>query len=254
MLREERKLTASGEPLILAHRGYSAQYPENTGLSFDRAIDCGADGIECDVQKTADDEFVILHDETVDRTSNGSGRVDQLALAQLKQLDFGRGERILTIAELVARIPEGKWINFEIKQGTLSSGDMPDLARQIYFLRGTRNVMISSFDHDLLPPFRSAGFATAMLLGEEHQSLGVKALLKRVLRIQPKFLNLPIQAFERVGPGVVKALLLGARLLRVKICFWTVNTEAEFRRVAGVSAFVITDQPELARTVWLSAL
>ena len=60
---------------IFAHRGYSGNYPENTMLAFKKAIECGVDGIELDVQLTKDGEVVIIHDETIDRTTNGKGYV-----------------------------------------------------------------------------------------------------------------------------------------------------------------------------------
>jgi glycerophosphoryl diester phosphodiesterase len=66
-------------PLVLGHRGLPARYPENTLRSFRKALEAGADGIECDLQKTADGRYVVVHDETVDRTSNGHGPVGALS-------------------------------------------------------------------------------------------------------------------------------------------------------------------------------
>lgn len=76
-------------PLVLAHRGASGEYPEHTRAAMLRAIEVGADGVECDVQLTADGELVCLHDTRVDRTSDGTGRVGSFTLAQLKALDWG---------------------------------------------------------------------------------------------------------------------------------------------------------------------
>ncbi len=72
---------------LLAHRGSSARYPEHTRAAYQQALDDGADGIETDVRLTADDRLVCWHDATVDRTTNGSGRVDQMTLEQIKALD-----------------------------------------------------------------------------------------------------------------------------------------------------------------------
>ncbi len=80
--------------MIIAHRGFSGQYPEMTISAYRAAIDWSRDtntplGLECDVQLSADDELVCLHDVTVDRTSDRSGRVGELTLAELRSLDFG---------------------------------------------------------------------------------------------------------------------------------------------------------------------
>lgn len=100
----------------IAHRGASGYAPENTRAAFDRALDMGADAIETDVQLTADGQLVLIHDTTVDRTSDGRGPVADYTLDELRSLDFGRGhgtafagQRILTaeeaLDEYAARIP-----------------------------------------------------------------------------------------------------------------------------------------------------
>ncbi|MGA7607078.1 MAG: glycerophosphodiester phosphodiesterase family protein, partial [Anaerolineales bacterium] len=76
-------------PIIFAHRGASAHAPENTLASFELALSQGADAIELDVNLSADGEVVIIHDSTVDRTTNGHGRVAQLSLTELRSLDAG---------------------------------------------------------------------------------------------------------------------------------------------------------------------
>ncbi|ERK41888.1 glycerophosphodiester phosphodiesterase family protein [Levilactobacillus brevis ATCC 14869 = DSM 20054] len=93
---------------VIAHRGSKGTRPENTLLAFQAALDAGADGIETDVQLSRDGQMVIMHDEKVDRTTNGSGLIKDLTLAQLKQLDagshFGRefaGTKIPTLDEVI---------------------------------------------------------------------------------------------------------------------------------------------------------
>ncbi len=92
-------------PVIIAHRGLDEVYPENTVIAFKAALEKGM-AIEIDVRGTSEDELVIVHDDTVDRTTNGSGRVAQMSLAELKALDAGSwwgddfaGERIPTLME-----------------------------------------------------------------------------------------------------------------------------------------------------------
>ncbi|GAA1266388.1 glycerophosphodiester phosphodiesterase family protein [Saccharothrix xinjiangensis] len=93
-------------PEIVAHRGSSTRLPEHTLAAYDLALDEGADGLECDVRLTRDGHLVCVHDAAIDRTSDGTGRVSAMTLAELRRLDFGSwhgGEpaRVLTLAELL---------------------------------------------------------------------------------------------------------------------------------------------------------
>lgn len=102
----------NGEPVIIAHRGYSSEAPENTLAAFEAALDAGAHVLECDVHLSADGQVIVIHDETVDRTTDGAGAIASLTLAELKRLDAGakssrRGQhrfealRLLTLSELI---------------------------------------------------------------------------------------------------------------------------------------------------------
>jgi glycerophosphoryl diester phosphodiesterase len=112
-------------PICFGHRGARAHAPENTLLAFDLAFDLGADGIECDAQLSADGKVVIIHDSTVNRTTNGRGRVAELDLAELRALDAGRllriPQRIPTLEETLALIwRRGGRLNLELKADTES--------------------------------------------------------------------------------------------------------------------------------------
>lgn len=85
---------------VAAHRGFCAKFPENTMLAFREAVKLGVDQIETDVRITRDGELVLIHDATLERTTNGSGKVCDYTLAELKLLDAGRGEQIPTLREL----------------------------------------------------------------------------------------------------------------------------------------------------------
>lgn len=101
LLRGDR----AGRPEIIAHRGAhrgrSGEFPENTMAAFRNAVDLGADRLELDVQMTRDGELVVIHDETVDRTTNGAGRVADLTLAEIRALDAGQGEQVPTFTEVL---------------------------------------------------------------------------------------------------------------------------------------------------------
>ncbi|MEZ4642493.1 MAG: glycerophosphodiester phosphodiesterase [Chloroflexota bacterium] len=116
--------------IVMAHRGGSKRWPENTMLAFQNAADLGVDGLELDIRSTADGGLVVIHDETVDRVTNGRGPVHDFTLAELQQLDAGyhwtndggqsypfrgQGVTIPTLAEVFAAFPH-LWINIDIKQ------------------------------------------------------------------------------------------------------------------------------------------
>jgi len=116
-------------PLIIAHRGDSARRPENTLAAFASALEVGADIIELDVQLTADGHVVVIHDPTVDRTTNGKGRVGDLPLAPLRELSAGypsrfgeayAGERVATLAEVLSFLRGRARALIEIKKESVS--------------------------------------------------------------------------------------------------------------------------------------
>ena len=84
-----------------AHRGFSGLYPENTMLSFRKAIEEGTEFIEMDLHLTKDRQVIIIHDETYDRTTNGTGWVWDMDLKDVKKLDAGQGEKIPTLLEII---------------------------------------------------------------------------------------------------------------------------------------------------------
>lgn len=111
---------------ICAHRGASDTHPENTLSAFREAIRLGAHMIEFDVALTKDNQLILLHDRTLDRTTDGVGPVANSTLAELKQLDAGiwknprfKGERIPTLDEALAVMPENIWLNVHLKGGVL---------------------------------------------------------------------------------------------------------------------------------------
>jgi glycerophosphoryl diester phosphodiesterase len=103
--------TLAGHPFVVAHRGASGERPEHTLAAYELALQEGADGVECDVRLTRDGHLVCVHDRRVDRTSNGSGLVSEMTLAQLRELDYGTWHpssqsgsadtRLLTLDDLV---------------------------------------------------------------------------------------------------------------------------------------------------------
>ena len=97
-----------GAIVRVAHRGASAQYPENTLLAFRRAIEQGVDALEIDIRSTADDELIVMHDPTLERTTNGHGNVRTQNLQEIRQLDAGQGEKVPLLQEVIQMAREAQ--------------------------------------------------------------------------------------------------------------------------------------------------
>lgn len=105
--------------LKIGHRGAKGYEPENTLVSFEKAIEMGADGIELDVHLSLDGHLIVIHDETIDRTTNGKGVVNQLALQELKSFKINEKHAIPTLEEVLDLVNQRCFVNIELKdQGT----------------------------------------------------------------------------------------------------------------------------------------
>lgn len=141
--------------LNIAHRGFSGHYPENTMLAFRKAVEAGADGIEFDVHLSKDGEIVIIHDERVDRTCNGTGRVQDFTAQELANLNAGKlfgleAEGVPTLAQYLEFIQDKNIItNVELKTGVYEYRGIEqkvyDLLKKFQVLD---KVIISSFNHE----------------------------------------------------------------------------------------------------------
>ena len=100
---------------VAAHRGWCSKYPENTMSAFKAALDIGVDQIETDVRITKDGHLVLIHDNTVDRTTNGKGFVHDMTLSELRELDAGNGEKIPTLKELMELVKDHPTITLDIE-------------------------------------------------------------------------------------------------------------------------------------------
>ena len=143
-----RRAREAGAPLVGGHRGNPAEHPENTLASFRSAIDLGVDMIECDVHMSADGELVVIHDHTLDRTTNGSGLVAQHTLAELRELDAGGGERLPVLAEVSQLARDRVGLCVEIKQIPIPYPDLEEkLLAQLRDLDTLDQTAVVSFHH-----------------------------------------------------------------------------------------------------------
>ena len=160
-----------------AHRGASSYYPENTMLSFKKALEMGATGIETDVQLTKDGVLVLIHDEMVNRTTDGEGLVKDYTYEELNKLDAGNwmgdeftGAKIPTVEELIyLTLDRDTIINFEIKNGIVIYDDIEQkLIDLIYKHKINHRVILSSFNHYSLAKCNkiSKGITTGILYME----------------------------------------------------------------------------------------
>jgi glycerophosphoryl diester phosphodiesterase len=155
---------------VIAHRGFSGAAPENTIAAVQAAVDVRADMVEIDVTLSADGHIVVIHDQTLDRTTDGSGEVSQFTLAELKQLDAGTwfnpsfaGERISTLEEVFAEVKGRILLNVEIKSEAVARGVVGKVASAIREHGMIDQVVVSSFSpaaleemHSIAPEIRTA--------------------------------------------------------------------------------------------------
>jgi glycerophosphoryl diester phosphodiesterase len=141
---------------VIGHRGASGDFPENTLLAFRKAIEAGADALEFDVRLAGDGVPVVMHDPTVDRTTDGQGLVNGYSLVQLRKLDAGRGERIPTLDEafeVAGSVP----VILEIKETAVAAG----VRKCIDSHAMRKNVLVGSFIHSALAPFPRDTYAVS---------------------------------------------------------------------------------------------
>jgi glycerophosphoryl diester phosphodiesterase len=135
--------------LIIGHRGAAGLEPENTLRSFARALDIGVDAIELDVY-CVDGHLVVIHDDTLERTTNGRGEVMATPFEALRRLDAGGGEHVPTLEEVFAAMPNGFTVNVELKGKSTAAPVARCVAEHAHI-----DALISSFDHGELTRFHS---------------------------------------------------------------------------------------------------
>ena len=167
-------------PLLIAHRGLSGRYPENTIAAFRAAVEAGAEMVELDVALSSDGRVVVLHDATLNRTTSGTGRPADFPLAILKKLDAGSwfapgftGEKIPTLAEVLDLVRGRCAVNIEIKAEAVSSrpegGIEEKVIARVRERRIEEEVLLSSFDPTAITRVKklAPSVMTAVLYGQE---------------------------------------------------------------------------------------
>ena len=231
--------------IVLGHRGASGYAPENTLEAFKLAMDMGADGFELDVHLSKDGELVVIHDETVDRTTDGTGFVGEMTLAELKALDASnhkeayKGAKIPTLAEVYDLIRDTNHIvNVEIKTDNIF---YPRLEEKVLALEKEKGmegrIVYSSFNHYTvkkirqLAPDAQIGMLFGDVLVEPYdycKSLGANLL-------HPSKANLNVPGFAEKA----KEAGLGMNV-------WTVNEVEYMEKCLACGAGIVTNYPDIA--------
>ncbi len=230
--------------LVLAHRGYSSKAPENTMAAFELALQKGSHGLELDVHLSKDREVVVIHDHVLDRTTNGTGLVEEHTFAELRQLDAGawfapefEGERIPTLDQ-VCELVKGKnlLLNVEMK-AALGFEKLNERLVQVLTSHGVEEqVIVSSFNHyslahlkQIRPELRTGILYNAALVDPwvYAKSIGASAL-------HPYYL------------GIIPDIVAGAQQNGMLVNTWTVDSPADVQRMitARVDS-IITNKPEV---------
>lgn len=226
---------------LQAHRGAAGLAPENTLAAFRMAIELGVDATEMDLQLTKDGVVVIIHDDTVDRTTDGRGRIGDLTLAEIKRLDAGakfgaayRGERIPTLRELIDLVKAGGnprfRLNLEIKFAEGREGYPADLEERVLaVLRETgfvERVITQSFHHPSAGKMKrlAPGIPAGLLVGQRRQTADPVAAVRQ------HGVNYYAPHYSLVTPDLLRTLH-GAG---IPVVTWTVNEPADMRRLIGM--------------------
>jgi len=238
-------------PIIFAHRGVSASAPENTLAAFQKAYDLGAEAIELDVQLNAGQRAIVIHDTTVDRTTDGRGRVRDLSLEELKSLDAGSffstefaGERIPLLEEVFEAFGRKLFVNIELKNYDSLFNELPEIVANL--VKRTRLqdwVMFSSFNPIALSRIRRllpeipVGFLTSTGWGGAFGRNLVGCWLSP-------------QAIHPNKEDVTEKMLANQHKVGRRVNVWTVNELEEIKYLVelGVDG-IVTDHPARAMEV-----
>lgn len=263
--REDKQALQYDSPIILAHRGGSLIAPENTMVAFKKAAELGVHGFEIDIRLTKDEEIIVFHDEYIDRTTNGAGRVADMTLDELKLLDFGyqflneeqeysfrgQGESVLTLRDLFDQFPQ-MLINIDMKDSpeTYEGSLIPSkLWRLIDEMGAQHRVVVTSFFDEQIDRFNLyAQNNVALGAGENEVRKAYSAYTSQFGHLyhpRTDVMQIPVKSgvFPLDGAGFIHFL----SKLNVPVHYWTINDKDTMEKLllAGAKG-IITDRPDIA--------
>jgi len=238
-------------PTIFAHRGSSKYAPENTLAAFELAVQQGADAIELDAKLTADDQVVVIHDQTVDRTTSSTGRVKEMKFSELHNLDAGshfdvafEGETIPSLGEVFEAVGKKIFINIELTNYSSMTDGLPEKVAQLIKKHNLASwVMFSSFNPIALIRARlilpSVPIGLLALVGE--RGAWARSRWGKLLTYQALHPN-----YQDITEELVEKLHKQGR----RVHPYTVNQADDMRNIFQLDTDgIITDDPILAESV-----
>lgn len=260
-----RPSTPRDWPVAFLHRGGAGIVPEDTMVGFREGLKYGDAVIECDVHSTLDGELVVMHDELVDRTTDRTGRIDQLTYAEIQRLDAGyrftpdrgvtfpwrgKGITVPTLGQVYAEFPD-RPVNIEIKRGG-RPGIEDRVAAVIEAAGAQSRTLVVSQSRRTMQRFRQASRHQVATASSTLELLGywLLSLLHVTWLVDPPFQALQpperYQGLPVVTPGFVRA----ARRSDLRVDVWTIDDEADMRRLLsyGVDG-LMTDRPDVLARV-----
>lgn len=237
-------------PANISHRGGRHWAPENTLVAFKMSLDIGVDGLELDVQRCASGELVVIHDELVNRTTNGVGLVEAITFEELQRLDAGsfwheeyedaarvnfKGERIPLLKDVLELVGGRAVVNVELKNAPIQyPGIEDDLIDLLSDYKHRDKIIVSSFDHKLMYSLKEKNSGLSIALLADALFVDVVQLAKQIGADywHPCFDSLRQEAVEE------------AHAAGLKVNAWTINTAREWKMAADWELDgVITDAP-----------
>lgn len=257
---------------VYAHRGASAEQPENTLAAFRRAVELGVAGVELDIHLSADGQPVVIHDETVDRTTNRKGPVNMFTVAELADMDAGNGEHVPTLAEVLDIVCGKVHVNIEIKSADAADAMLETVVAYGNLVWCTSSFVWPALEHvgrvapgtDIWP--LSYGSQRAMTQTADdldaHPELPYAQRYAATLRSSGNTMERAVELATRLGGSAVSISDRGlsaddVRALHdagLKAWVWTVNDPARARELlaSGVDS-ICTDDPAAMLAVTASA-
>lgn len=266
--RPGKDVLAYSHPIVLAHRGGSAIAPENTMAAFSQSADMGVHGFEIDIRLTKDEEILVFHDEYVDRTTDGAGRVADLTLQKLQKLDLGyhfvdqsgetsyrgKGEKVVLLRELLEAFPE-MYVNIDMKDSpeTYEGSLIPSkLWRLIDSLGAHNRVVVTSFYDEQIDRFNLyAQNRVAIGAGENEVKKAYAAYNSQFGHLynpRADVFQIPVRSsmFRLDSPRFIAFL----SNLNIPVHYWTIDDPEEMRALISAGAQgIVTDRPDLAIAV-----
>lgn len=241
----------SAWPANVSHRGASTRLPENTLASFRAALEAGAGVLELDVRVTRDGHPVVMHDATVDRTTDGFGTVRGMTLEAVRRLNAGLpGQKVPTLREVFEEFPDAA-VNLDIKDWDLPGAEKAVLG-VLREVGAAGRVLVASADNGVLRRFRKAG--GEFYTGASRREIAVfyaLSLLRLERLVRPAYVALQVPVYYGPLRLLTPRFVRAARSVGVRVDVWTVNDPARMREVLDLGAdAVMTDRPgELAKVL-----